>query len=57
VSAEMTPEEQQSMYELCKKIAVEKDLDTFNRLCLELNVLLEQKEFRLNPVRQIKPKS
>jgi hypothetical protein len=57
VSAEMTQEEQQLMYELCQKIAVEKDLETFNQLCLELNVLLEKKEFRLNPKREIKPKS
>lgn len=37
----MTPEEHEKMNELCQRIQVEKNQDTLNQLCRELNDLLE----------------
>jgi hypothetical protein len=39
----MTPEEREQMESLCKRIEVEKDPVTFDRLVKELNDLLEAK--------------
>ena len=43
----MTPEERGRMYEICAKLQVEQDHNTFTRLMTELNNLLERKEHRL----------
>lgn len=45
----MTPEERERMEELCKQIATEKDPETFDRLVLELNELIEVKHQRIHP--------
>lgn len=43
----MTPEERERMYEICSKLQVEQDSNTFTQLMTELNNLLERKEQRL----------
>lgn len=45
----MTPEEREKMEELCKRIAVEKDPEIFDRLLDELNELFELKHQRIHP--------
>jgi hypothetical protein len=44
----MTPEEREKMEHLCAKIAVEKDPETFDKLVMELNDLLELKHQRIH---------
>jgi len=44
---EHDPEERERMYEICAKLQVEQDHNTFTRLMTELNSLLERKEQRL----------
>lgn len=43
----MTPEEQEQLDSLCRRIAIEKDPQTFDRLVKELEALLEAKHERL----------
>ena len=45
----MTPEERERMNELCKRIMDEKDPLVFDKLCEELNELLEAKHERIHP--------
>ena len=45
----MTQEERKRMTELCARIADEKDPQTFDRLVMELNDLLEGKHNRIHP--------
>ena len=49
----MTPEERAKMDELCKRIQVEEDPKIFDRLCRELNDLLEMKHERVHPEHRI----
>jgi hypothetical protein len=51
----MTPEERERMDYLCKRIAVEKDPETFDRLVKELNDLLEVKHERIHPEHKAGP--
>ena len=43
----MTPTEKRRFIELCQRIAVERDSDTYQRLCKELDELLNVKNQRL----------
>ena len=43
----MTPEEREQLDSLCRRIAIEKDPQTFDRLVKELEALLEAKYERL----------
>jgi len=43
----MTPEEREQLDSLCRRIAIEKDPQTFDRLVKELEALLEAKHERL----------
>jgi len=45
----MNPEERNYMDDLCTRIVVEKNPETFNRLVRELNELLESKYPRVQP--------
>jgi hypothetical protein len=51
----MTPEEQELMTALCRRIAVERDSKTFDELVRQLNDLLEKKRHRLEPEQLEKP--
>lgn len=51
----MTPEEREQLEYLCKRIEVEKDPDTFDRLVKELSDLLEAKHSRIHPGHKTKP--
>jgi len=50
----MTPEEQERMEHLCRRIAVEKDPQIFDQLVRELNDLLEIKHGRMHPEHKAK---
>lgn len=45
----MTPDEQEQMNELCKRIQTEKNPEIFDQLVRELNDLLEVKHARIHP--------
>jgi hypothetical protein len=45
----MTPDERERMNELCKRIVDEQDPQTFDRLVVGLNDLLEGKHRRIHP--------
>ena len=45
----MLPEERERMEDLCKRIAVEKNPETFDELVRELNDLLDLKYQRIHP--------
>lgn len=47
--AAVTSEERARMEELCRRIAIERDPETFDRLVAELNDLLELKHQRIHP--------
>jgi hypothetical protein len=44
----VTPTEKRRFIELCQLIAVERDGDTYHRLCMELEALLKIKSERLH---------
>ena len=51
----MTPEEQERMSELCRRITTEKDPLVFTQLVEELNDLLDQKLARIQPEHSDEP--
>jgi hypothetical protein len=44
----VTPEERNQLQYLCKRVEEEKDPNEFDRLVLELNELLDQKQTRIH---------
>ena len=51
----MTPDEQERMEYLCKRIVTEKDPVVFDELVKELNDLLEVKHGRIHPEHKKRP--
>ena len=50
----MTPEERKKMNDICTRIQIEKNPETFDQLVHELNELLEIKHERIHPEHKIK---
>lgn len=45
----MTPEEQEKLNELCRRVIAEKDPKVFDKLVKEMNDMLEKKYERIHP--------